>query len=325
MRKVLFIEVAILLCEILDAQGAPSPILKDLRAHGGIAVFELTVKDDQGKPVEGAEGCATFWAPFGKSRDSEISDKNGFIHLSGDAWMDGNYSIKKEGYYETTGKAIFVAPSQPFGFLEQRRWVPVVREVTLKRKRNPIPMFAHGNIKLPIVQTNEPFALDLALGDWVVPYGNGKQADVWVTVTTTVQRMSSTRQKISKSLVLDFRNNGDGAYFCKKDDWSELMSSYQVATNRVFTQTIMLSCDEQGFTQKPYDYFVIRIRSRNIENRQISANYAKLYGPVWVRNDEIWIPSIYFNPIRDDTNLEFDLERNLAPKTKKERAKVFRP
>lgn len=45
MERMAIIGMSFLFCGWLCAQGGPSPILKDLLEHGGIATFELTVKD----------------------------------------------------------------------------------------------------------------------------------------------------------------------------------------------------------------------------------------------------------------------------------------
>ncbi len=46
----------------------------------------------------------------------------------------------------------------------------------LKRIGKPIPMYAR-KVQIEIPEINKPVGFDLVEGDWVTPYGKGKQAD----------------------------------------------------------------------------------------------------------------------------------------------------
>jgi hypothetical protein len=59
------------------------------------------------------------------------------------------------------------------------------------------------------------------------------------------------------------------------------------------------------------EYMVIRTRVvRNEKGEVISANYAKILGPLNFTVQVVLGESV-FNPVPNDTNLEFDPERNL--------------
>ena len=327
MGKNTIVGLAVCLCELLCAQDGALPILKELRAHGGLATFELTVKDDQGKPVLGAKTTAGFWQPRGgASFDEGSTDAQGKSTLSGEAWMDGIYSIKKEGYYETRGEATFQAPIVGFSFFERRRWLPVVRTVTLKKVRNPIPLVVHGHPELPVVRFDKPIGLDLEAMDWVYPDGNGKYTDILVTFHADATRIAQTPWAPVENISFDFTNPGDGLQFHKTDMWSDLRSAYCANVSLPFESRVILHCDGQGHAFRVENYLIVRVRSQKNETGEIiSANYAKLYGGLSVREGKLRIMAVYFNPRPNDTNLEFDPERNLVPEKELRRRRVLRP
>jgi hypothetical protein len=72
---------------------------------------------------------------------------------------------KKAGYYKSAHIEKFTGRS-----LLQRwePWNPIV-EVVLKKKRNPIPMYAKRTDWIKVPKLGEPVGYDLERGDWVTP------------------------------------------------------------------------------------------------------------------------------------------------------------
>ena len=319
------IGMIILLCKVLCAQGESVAILKELRARGGLATFELTVKDDQGAPVDGAEGYAAFWKPSGDEEKRALSDERGHLTLTGVSWVDGVYSVTKEGYYETRGRATFSAPDKSFGFFERRYWLPVVREVTLKKVRNPVPMYVYHRVILKMPTFEKPLALDLQRMDWVQPYGSGIEADVMISVEAEPQSYENSEVSPRK-VTLTFVRAGDGAQLHEKDN-SVFPTTYHAKVFDPFHPVLTLSFGKNGRFLQDTQYLVFRVRTELDENGTPKrAYYGKILGGGNIYfGDEIWLTAVYFNPTVNDTNLEFDPERNLVPKKELRRRRAMRP
>ena len=289
-------------------------IAKELHRHGGIATFDLTVTNELGEPIEGVVGNAGFWY-FGKdSSAQDVSDEAGRLVLSNRASTDGRWAIEKDGFYPTRGYAYFEAPDAPFGFFERRRWKPVVQEVVLKTKRNPIPMYSKQyRGKLPVV--NQPLGFDLRLVDWVPPYGKGEVADMLVTVAAEEEPYGPrTRLKVTE-VILEWPGAYNGAQVCDADIWSRFLSAYQVDMCRPFVGQLVLP--SRGSRYKWLDhqkYLVFRVRSEVSATGKLSqCHYGKIYPSINVTPEEFAINLIFFNPTPNDTNLEFDPKHNLSP------------
>ncbi len=289
------------------------PQLKELGRHGGVARVELTIRDDKNALVEGVKGGLGCW---NGTKDEGVSDKNGQLVLSATAFVDGNYALKKDGYYPTYGIFKFEAPDVPFGFFERRHWKPIVKEMVLKKKRNPIPMYAHSLYNKPIPAFGNPLGFDLQVADWVVPYGEGVCADV--TITVEAKEVSFGRKIYQKvvEVKFDFPNKYDGVQICDADRWSDFISTYSVDLTKNFQRQLVLLPGETDYDWFDHNkYLVFRVRSEvSPSGDLIQCHYGKIYPTFWFSRDQFWIKSILFNPTPNDTNLEFDPEQNLTDK-----------
>ena len=293
------------------------PQRKELKRHGGIATFDLTVKNEKGEPIQGANGGACFWYRNGSTSTRGISDENGKLVLSNKAKTDGSYIIEKEGFYKTRGGvSSFDAPDEPFGFFERRRWVPVVRDVVLKSKYNPIPMYSHHVYNKLFPFTEKPIGFDMQVADWVQPYGEGKVADIFLTLSTVkIPRKNKRIFEDPIKLVIEFPNALDGFQIHPADTWSEFISSYRIDLTQPFQKRLVLEPKRESSWLNMFKYIVFRIRSRQSASGElISCHYAKIYPYITIRGRELCINSISFNPNPNDTNLEFDPKRNLTDK-----------
>ena len=293
------------------------PQLKELNRHGGIATINLTVKNEKGVPIQGAEGGAWFWYKNGGTSSKDISDENGKLTLSNKVTTDSAYRIDKEGFYYSEGYVrSFEAPDEPFGFFERRRWKPVIRDVVLKTKRNPIPMYSHrvDNKQIPALET--PLGFDLQVADWVKPHGEGVVPDVYITVNVT--RVSFGRKTWLKptKVTFDFPNKYDGVQVHDAAYWSEFISSYSVDLTKPFQKQLVLHPGETDYDWLDHrKYLVFRVRSETSSSGElVRCNYGKIYPFIKFTDEEFIIKSIVFNPNPNDTNLEFDPKRNLTDK-----------
>jgi hypothetical protein len=194
-------------------------------------------------------------------------------------------------------------------------WNPAI-EVVLKRKVNPMAMCVKSGRKgiLPQIK-NEYIGFDLEKGDWMKPHGKGTTADL--NVRYEYEKGTLPALYYRGAVFFAFTNKHDGAYVMKKDAFSSFKSVYQADTNAVYRQEFAFVYDRLSGTIKENtnfpasDYLIIRTRSRTDEDGNlISANYAKIYGPITTSDGGVHV-NFYFNPSENDPNLEADTTRNL--------------
>ena len=290
------------------------------KRYGATATFRLTVVDDQGEPVPNAKGSAGFWNHRTHKTDSFASTSNekGEITLSGKCFYDGAFGLKKEGYYTATGRHIFSNASEVDveETLFTRKWVPdYVSTVVLKRKHNPIPMYARSwRTSIPVYE--RPIGLDLKVADWVKPYGRGESSDVYITIHLGEQMALGRVRTTATKVTFDFPNRHDGLQVCKIDKGSAFLSSYHANLTHPFQQQLVLKIGQTREDWLPLDeYLVFRIRSKSSPTGELlQCHYGKIYPFIDITKEEIAFKAIYFNPTPNDTNLEFAPEHNLSSK-----------
>ena len=289
----------------------PCPQLKELRRYGGRATLDLTIRDDKGFLVDEVQGGLGCWKG---TKDKAQSDEEGHLTLSATAFVDGNYALNKDGYYTTFGVFTFEAPDKPSGFFERRCWKPIVREMVIKKKRNPIPMYARTwCAKVPVYE--QPIGLDLRIVDWMKPYGKGEVADVYVTIHMGERTTLGRTRKTATSVTFDFPNAFNGVQVCEADRWSEFISSYHIDVHQPFLPRLTLDCTTANDRWLPHNqYLTFRIRSEvSADGTLQQCYYGKIYPPFNISEKKIDVGAIYLNPTPNDTNLEFDPKQNLVP------------
>ena len=166
--------------------------------NGGKLKFILKVVDDEGKPVESATvevhlqtGLTIQGALFDTASDQKLkTDAEGRAVVSGKCVGEGNYLVRKDGFYSHRNR--FELYDDKF---EDGKWQPYGAErlVVLRKIRNPIRLHADylENLRwlnhepTPEEQTaigkNKSILnfswngwLDLEAGDWIAPYGAGR-------------------------------------------------------------------------------------------------------------------------------------------------------
>lgn len=275
----------------------------------------LLVVDDQGSPVEAA------YAGFGgagrpKSANSEgkavrvdgLTDRLGIFTGEIAVWdaTHSGYEINKPGYY--TSWASFSAHPPVSG--KWQPWNPTIK-VVLKRIRNPVPMYAK-RVTSSLPKLNVPVGYDLEMGDWVLPYGNGKTADIIFVgeLNKKGDRIYDWRMKLT------FSNPGDGIQRFKPEPEPVYFRSPYEAPEEGYFSVWDLHRSRTGpnvMEQTNYEeaggYF-LRVRSVSDKNgKVVKALYGKIYG-------DFFNMVHYLNP--DGTrNMEYDSKRNLlkAPKS----------
>ncbi len=320
----------------------PFLILLISQTVSALPTAKITIKviDEQGNPVEGAEaglvletpkgigqgwGTDTVWVPG-------ITDDEGFFTGEGATGPYVTLSAEKDGYYGVGSKfSQFTDVTGIFGFRKYKPWNPII-EVVLKKIINPIPMYAvrrsdGGQVRPAVMPVIGRFiGFDLMENDWVVPHGLGTHRDFLFKVD--IDRAVSIRD-YDVTLTLKFSNPKDGLikYTPNTNKGRSVLRFPYHAPVMGYVDELVHHNEskpgeiEIGVSGNPdYDtnYF-FRIRTElDDEGNVIGGLYGKIHGQIQIGN-QAWLhdgkPNIYFdyylNPNNNDTNIEYDLEKNL--------------
>ena len=185
---------------------------------------------------------------------------------------------------------------------------------TMRKKLNPIPCFGYGaGEDFPFPLKNGRFGFDMEKGDWTVPHGKGEVADFIL------------RREESNGVyraVLEFEGPFNGAYKQKQESSTSFKSTYRADTNHVYAQTMDIWTKKRMGKETVRSQFVsdeeyLVIRSRSVvdaDGNLKSCNYSKIYGGITAYR-YFQFMTMVFNPKKNDTNLEFDTQRNLRRRT----------
>ena len=276
------------------------------------------VIDDTGSPVTHANVRGYFWDPHKRDACGDTykgrTDTNGVLKVSGKGYAYIEGMVTKMGYYNTTYK---ISLGNKNLAKKNGTWPLKETKVILREKKTPIPMYAK-RVETYIPATNIACGYDLMIGDWVKPYGKGKQKDLSFNIT---QKNVKNRMDFEGKLEITFSEEKDG--FCKYKrkgigksvyDWD-----YTAPTNG-YTYPLYITVGyklPKGYYKKSdvaKGYF--RIRSiTNHYGELVSAYYGKCTDKIDfdVRETKTGFLRFqyYFNPTPNDRNMEFDPKHNL--------------
>jgi len=292
------------------------------------AYFKVT--DFDGNPISNATvrvNTMKKWIPgecFGRDVYMDLdgkTDTNGearvkFLCKS----MNFSYSVGADGYYGTGGGVGFARAGSGFALHQTQFETNLV--VRLKPIVNPIPMYVqdlkpysgrHKNI--PENAQSGVWGYDIKMGDWTEPYGHGKDADFFVEYS-----YEHFRKDRVVDCALVFTNGVHDGFYIAKSTGTIFCSDYTANTNTVFTKRLDFNSWGKKFKGNyavelldDDEYLVIRTRTKcDDDGNVISANYAKIYGPICF-NGGFAHNGSYFNPNENDPNLEADTKVNLMP------------
>ena len=310
--------------------------------RGGDANVCLNVVNPEGQPVSNATVHAAIWAPGvrmtdllgGRGGSQNISgktDMNGLFSVKGEAYIEIGWSVVHQDFYKTVGKYVLAR----HGKVENGRWQPWGKDlvVVLRPRVAPIPMCAtmastafceEKNRQTNIQARKENRAvsfdvpeqrasLDLAVGEWLPPHGNGKQADLTICFSRKVLRATEKGRPLDMNITVDvsFPNEGDGVIRGKRDhSGSSLVSAYE-APAEGYEPTVGLykkRRDRIGYESNMDEdaLYYLRVRTELDKDGNIkSAHYGKIYGELYGQF------VCYLNPTPNDRNVEFDSSKNL--------------
>ncbi|MBL9214846.1 MAG: hypothetical protein JNG83_05160 [Opitutaceae bacterium] len=190
--------LTLLYCQVYGA-------VSDLLPIRSVSV-RVKVVDPDGVPVEGATVYLSLPRYEEGGQDvavQSLTDLHGMAEVSGPARQDYTVGVGKQGYYFTSGPQRSLTTEKgirSFASAEQQ----LVLE--LKPVRNPTASRVRYEQRLQIPPGDRPIGYDLEIGDWVQPYGRGKEADFQFLGTGEAK----SDQHYAYSLTLNFSREGDG-------------------------------------------------------------------------------------------------------------------
>lgn len=319
------------------------------------AKITIKVIDVQGNPVENVKAGAGFSAPKGGGEGwgsnyrgvTGLTDSDGLFEAEGETEPYVGLSAIKDGYYRTGGKySNFTDTSGILGFRKYEPWNPTAI-LELKKIINPIPMYAvrmrgmrDGEYpELPV--TGRFIGYDLTANDWVVPHGLGTHRDFLFKVDIS---RAKTYLDYDVTMTLKFSNDGDGLLKYTPDTSkgkSGLRMPHHAPTSGYEHELVkhyesspdVMQNSKAGNPDYDVNYF-FRVRTElDKDGNVIGGLYGKIYGELRLTKfvgtaDKEAKPNIsfnyYLNPNNNDTNIEFDPEKNLF-KGVPDRLKVGEP
>ncbi len=312
--------------------------------------LHVKVIDEDGLPVSNATvtvGFSSGHVVFAEGRSHRYrakTDVNGraVVKFNGGS-SDVYWSVNAEGFYpsdvQKESYRIEVSPIPPIFYNVTMLEHEKKGEMTLYHKKNPQPMYAYTrevNVKSPIA--NGRYGFDLECFDWLPPLGQGKVADFYYVRARPDETNMMKRVRYNQSGFYQFKNGEPGypklgevvgciefdencgAYIEKQTGCESFPSTHRVDPRREYIRSIPITivfCDQfrvwvyESTVVSGNEYMVIRSRVKCDEKGNIiSANYSKILGPAGLAGLVNFKESV-FNPRPNDTNLEFDPERNL--------------
>lgn len=293
-------------------------------AQKGIGYSKLTVRvvDEQYKPVKNARVGITYYLPkssnpwdgaksLGKNKQTDENGYSSFIvktisYLRIAAGMEGYYSSRTGRYKLEKMNGVYWQP-----------WNPTV-ELILRKKLKPIPLYAKRFFYLKLPLATQRMGFDIWKGDWVEPYGKGLFSDVYIEYNREHKDFSNFRWILN--ITMSSTNDGFYAITEKKMYTNSTFAIPYLAPANEYTSTNILYIVDvkNGIrttnTILPADNYFFRFRTKIDDNGNVKECY---YGKVLDLDNQPALDSanlsfsMYFNPIQNDRNLEFDGENSL--------------
>ena len=302
---------------------AIKPEVQEAQRKGAMAKVIYRIVDDEGTPITNAQVFGQWQNDYPRKtwKESFITDTNGEFVAKGKVGGRFGFYVKIDGYYLSSAGVDFHWRKGVSPLVKDGKWQPYgeKRTLALKRKKNPIAMkwYNWGLDGCLAPATNVWIGMDLEMGQWCKPYGNGKCEDVKLRFSGVVVDKSTwdTKTEVSFS-----DTPYAGFYMLPKDTYSDMKSCYSASTNdgsyaeRGF---VFASSGGKGISPRNQTanrlagdkYIVFRTRCKlDDKGRLVSAHYGKICGELWGGKYKLMFRGndngVFFNPTPNDTNLE---------------------
>ena len=316
--------------------------------------FQVTFRivDEFDRPMDRVSvGVATFERAemkFGEGTGEDIyknmdgfTDTNGIVSFAATSPRSYvRYVVRpKDGYYSNGGGNAY-----SFKNAVGDRWQPWNPniEVVLRPILNPVPMYAKRTGNLVIPEIGKSFGYDLAIGDWVVPFGKGVKSDLIFHLDREPDRIVKTADYYKRdvklfdaTLTVSFSDLNDGIQAIPVNpqwagsEFNTPRSAPEDAYEPQFTKRLYRETAEMPIVETPkggLGYFY-RVRTQKQDGKIVNALYGKISDiNLDVINSKTAIISFtyYLNPEANSRNMEFNPRQNVF-KNLKESEKVSTP
>lgn len=283
-----------------------------------VRTVKVTVAEEDGTPIEGADTTITFLGYSGRQtqRSKGKTDPSGLFQASGSPQLRMYVRLEKEGYYDTN--------SEPLSRTQNHDLTLVLRRI-----RKPIPLYAktfRGN--LPTLGDKHGF--DFQVGDWVAPHGKGLISDV--TFCAKIEEPQTANGKPVGLIQISFVHKSEGVVTVEKKSGymptSQLIMPHQAPEKNYSSQIYRSESGYENKSKPQGTSYFFRTRSKEIEPGKFVFNYTKFQdGFKFVMGGGVFLEEPYrkkhpneygnveftyfFNPTPNDRNLEFDPKQNL--------------
>ena len=250
------------------------------------AKISIKVIDEERTPVAKAEVGIGFEVMstkyFGNETVPVAGETNGVGEFTGSALGDRSlgFTVKKAGYYQTTGTYSFKEAVAD----RWRPWNPTL-EVVLRKVGAPVPMYAR-QVRAEIPVVDEPIGFDLIVSDWVAPHGKGTTADF----IFTLNRRWIDKKDFDARLRLTFSNPGDGIQAVEES----LLYGSELKLPR--------TAPEEGY-EPQFVTSISRVPGRAIQN-EARENRSHLYRVRTVLDEKRRLVSALYGKLRGDIRLD---------------------
>lgn len=270
--------------------------------------FKIQVIDDIGAPVP-----LVSIKGYSRRRVSGTTDQQGRYF-----WASGSRSIEwvefsKNGYYNTTQYPSSRGDISSELAATRTNTLPV----TLKKIRDPIPMYAkQASVELPA--SSGSYGYDLMIGDLLKPYGKGEAADFIIHIAKEIKPYGRNMD-ISFSTPEDGIQRYDSAEARHRDGprQSDFIFPYEAPESGYYPS--LLEADAAADAITPHgdsqnrNYhsanYIFRTRTGNTPN----GLYGRIFGPFGfiIRDTNPIVQFTYYLNPSGTRNLEWDSTRNL--------------
>lgn len=297
-------------------------------------LFKLTLKvvDEEGAPVVGAqarigaERRPRAEESRGKGVFAEgLTDDRGYFSGEVEAWnaSQAGYRVEKEGHYGVWLTYRSKAPASG----RWQPWNPTI-EVVLKKKRNPVAMYAkRQEAEIPVSGVDVGY--DLLAGDWVAPYGRGRTADMLFHAIGEAADNSNYRGMVT----VTFPGQGNGLipHEISLSEVSPLRMPYEAPAEGYEPKFIWRSVRKYNVKKNVNEEYIddssktknffVRVRAElNAKGQVVKAMYGKIHAPFifdargidpWGTTKKQYVAFTYYVNPDGTQNIEYDPSRNL--------------